>query len=454
MDAGRAPHRTDDGFGHRPRVVIVGAGFGGIEAAEQLAGQEIHPVIVDRQNYHLFQPLLYQVATAILQPADIAVPIRRMVHRHGPALVLMTEVVDIDAEAQVVYTRDRNLTYDYLILAPGARTSYFGNDHLEEKTFGLKTLDDAQRLRHQILLAFERAEMTDDPGEREQLMTFVVVGGGPNGASTAVAIAELAKRVLAADFERIDAAAARIVLAEAGEQILPGFPDKLVDYARKTLEKKGVNVRTGAAVNDVQDGIVSIGSEHIQAGTVLWTAGVEATQIPRWLDAPCDKTGRVEVTPELTAPGHENIFVIGDAAHVKGKDGGPLPGLAAVAKQQGRYVADAIKARLTDAGRPDPFHYRDYGTMVPLGQGAAIAQTARMNLSGFDAWVVWAGAHLAFHTDFRRRFAVAANWMWAYLTARRGARIIVDRLGTDIALAGRRGETDVEPEEMRSGHGT
>jgi NADH:ubiquinone reductase (H+-translocating) len=444
--------KASQGAEARPRVVIVGAGFGGMEAAMRLAhaDSDIDLTVIDRQNYHLFQPLLYQVATSILQPGDIAVPVRRMVHRHGDAMVLMSRVTAIDATGGIVRTHDRNVPYDYLILATGSTTSYFGNDELADRTFGLKTLDDAERLRHQILLAFERAEMTDDEDERRRMMTFVVVGGGPNGVSTAAAMAELTHQVLASDFRRIDATASRIILAEAGKTILPGFPEKLVEYAAKTLKTKGVQIRLEAAVEDVENGTAVIGDQRLDAGTVVWTAGVEATQIGHWLDVPCDDNGRVMVASDLSAPGYANIHVIGDAAHLKGEYGKPLPGLAAVAKQQGRYVADLVLAHIEGRRSPGPFVYRDYGTLVPIGGGAAIAQTLKSDLTGIRAWFVWAVAHIAFLMDGRRRLSVSFNWFWAYLTARRGARIIVDRLGTDIEVAGRKG-TDEAPRLRAAG---
>lgn len=448
VGAVRAGNRHD--ASRRPRVVIVGAGFGGIEAALGMARADIDLTVIDRQNYHLFQPLLYQVATAILQPADIAVPVRRMIARRADALVMMSEVVDIDPRRRMVITADRQVPYDYLVLAPGSRTSYFGNDELRHHTFGLKTLDDAERLRHQILLAFERAEVADDAEERQRLMTFVIVGGGPNGVSTAAATAELAKRVLTRDFKRIDPAQARIIIAEAAPQILPGYPDALADYAAQTLRRKGVELRVDAAVSDATRESVVIGKERIAAETVIWTAGVEATQIGRWLDVPCDKSGRVKVAADLTAPGHSDIFVVGDAAHLEDEDGELLPGLAAVAKQQGRHVAEVIRARVDGRQDPGPFRYRDYGKLVPLGQGAAIAQTLGRDMTGRMAWLIWAGAHIAFLMDVRRRLMVGANWMWAYLTARRGARIIVDRHGTDFETAGRAEASTEQREELRS----
>ncbi len=433
-----------------PRVVIVGAGFGGIEAACRLTRRDVDLTVIDRQNYHLFQPLLYQIATAILQPADIAVPVRRMMARHGAATVLMTEVTGIDPQRRIVVTRDRDVPYDYLVLAPGSRTSYFGNDELRARTFGLKSLDDASRLRHQILLAFERAEMTDDADERRRLMTFIVVGAGPNGVSTAAALADLIRQVLARDFVRIDPTQARIIVAEAAPQILPGFPESLVDYAARTLRRRGIELRVDGAVTDVKEESAVVGEERIDADTVIWTAGVEAPQIRRWLTVDCDKNGRVKVGPDLSVPGHPEIFAIGDAAHVKGEDGKPLPGLAAVAKQQGRYVADLIARRLAGRAEPEPFAYRDYGKLVPLGRGAAVAQTLGTDLKGFPAWFIWAVAHIAFLMDFRRRFMVGFNWLMAYLSSRRGARVIVDRLGTDIEVAGKKGEHGTQPDRQHS----
>ena len=413
-----------------PRVVIVGGGFGGVSAARMLARANVNVALIDRRNYHLFQPLLFQVATAILQPADIAAPIRGLLFRHDRPVVVMDAVTGIDAERKVVHTKERRLEYDYLILAPGAQTSYFGNDEWKAKTFALKTLDDAERLRHQILLSFERAEMADDDAERRRLMTFVIVGGGPNGVGAAAATAELARTVLARDFRNIDATKTRVIVVEAADGVLPGFPDKLREAARRTLERKGVEIRAGAPCDSVEEHYVGLGDERIEAGTIIWTAGVEAPHVRRWLDVEADKSGRVKVRPDLSLPGQPDIFVVGDAAYIE-QDGDPLPGLAAVAKQQGSHAARSILRRIADK-ETEPFRYRDYGTLVPLGRGAAVAKLGKAELTGFVAWMVWAAAHLAFLMDFRRMALVAFNWACAFVTSRRGARIIVSRDGTDV----------------------
>lgn len=419
------------------RVVVVGAGFGGIETALKLADEKVDLTVIDRENYHLFQPLLYQVATALLQPADIAAPIRRLLFHRGHPTVYMDEVIGVDPDAKVVQTRERRVPYDILILAPGAQTSYFGNDEWADESFGLKTLDDAARLRHQLLLAFERAEMADDVEERRRLTTIAVVGGGPNGVSTAVAIADLVRKVLARDFRNIDPSAARLMLVETDERVLPGFPDKLRRYAQRILEKKGVELHLGVRCEGIEDHALLIGDERFHAGTIVWLAGLESPQIPQWLDAPSDKKGRIDVREDLTVPGLDEVYVIGDAALVQSADGAPLPGLAAVAKQQGRYVAGRIRAQLQGKPPQSSFRYRDYGTLVPLGGGAAVGLLGRVQLTGFPAWVVWAVAHLAFLTDARRRFVVGLNWLWAYTARRRGARIIENRAGTDTAVVER-----------------
>ncbi len=413
-------------------IVIVGAGFAGLEAARSLGKAGLPYTLIDQHNHHLFQPLLYQVATATLQDADIAAPVRALAARYPGAHVLMDRVRDIDLDTAQLATENGLVPFDQLILATGAQTSYFGNDHFARHVFPLKSLSDATRLRHQILTAFERAEMAEDETTRAALMTFVIVGGGPNGVGAAVAVRELATRTLARDYRNIDARRARVIILEAMDGILGGMDETLVARARQTLERKGVEIRTGAMVEDVDATGVRAGGERIAAGTVIWTAGVEVPDLPRWLGVESDAKGRIEVGEDLSIPGHPDIFVVGDAAASYAPDGTPHPGLAALAKQQGRHAADVIVARRTGAPLPDPFHYRDYGWMVPLGRFSAIAQINGMRLSGFVAWTIWALVHVFFLMDLRRRIQVTINWLFSFVGRRRGARIIVAHAETDL----------------------
>jgi NADH:ubiquinone reductase (H+-translocating) len=416
------------GNGRPPRVVIAGGGFAGVEAARTLIREDVQVTLIDRRNYHLFQPLLYQIATAILQPSDIAVPLRRLFGRHGNALVLMDSVVGIrTAEKAVVTAAGKTLPYDHLILAPGAETSYFGNDAWRKHSFGLKSLDDAARIRQQVLLAFERAEMTDSEEERKRLLTFAIVGGGPNGIGAAVSLVELARDVLARDFRHIDPSMPRIVVMEAGERILPASSERHAGYAARVLREKKVELRVKSEVSKVDEAGVFIGDERIVAGTVIWTAGVKACPVAEWLGVEPAKGGRIEVTEVLTAPGHEDIYVLGDAALARGRDGKPLPGLAAVARQQGKFAARRILSRIQGRGRNDAFRYRDYGDMVPLGRAKAAARLGRMELTGIVAWVLWAAAHIVLLFDRRRQLMVLNNWFWAFAMKRNAARVIVEQ---------------------------
>ncbi len=410
----------------RPRIVIVGAGFGGLSAAQALGNAAADVVLVDRDNYHLFQPLLYQVATAGLSPSDIAAPIRAIVGRYDNITVLLGAIERIDTVRRVAYMGKRPIPYDFLILATGARHAYFGHDEWERFAPGLKRIEDATEIRRRILLAFERAECADDEDERRRLMNFVVVGGGPTGVEMAGAMAELSRRALARDFQRIDPRAARIVLVEAGPRILPTFPETLSHDGRRQLERLGVEIRTGAPVTAVDGEGVVAGDERIDARTVIWAAGVAASPAAKWIGADHDRAGRVKVNPDLSVPGHPEIFVIGDTALALDVEGKPLPGVAPVAKQQGHYVARLIGSRLR--GQPiGAFRYRNYGNLATIGRKAAVADFGWIRLRGLVAWLIWTVAHIYYLIGFRNRVMVALDWVWAYFTFQRGARLITER---------------------------
>jgi NADH:ubiquinone reductase (H+-translocating) len=419
-----------DNKSRRPRVVIVGAGFGGLSAARQLAKAPVDVTVVDRHNYHLFQPLLYQVATAGLSPGDIASPIRGILCRQRNANVVLAKVSGIDTMRKEVMAEGRRIPYDFLILATGVEHAYFGHDWSSYAP-GLKTIDDATYLRRRILLAFERAEAEQDADERRRLLSFVVVGGGPTGVEMAGAIAELAKRALASDFRSIDPRCARVILIEAGPRLLAPFDPALSEAARRSLEQLGVEVRLGAGVTDCDCSGVSLGRERLQTRTIVWAAGVKASPPAEWLGAESDRAGRVKVNADLSVPGHPDIFVIGDAAAVNGPGGKPLPGVAPVAKQQGWYVANALMARAAGKALP-AFRYRDFGSMATIGRKRAVAQIAAFKVSGFPAWLLWSLAHVYFLIGFRSRLVVAMNWCWAYVTFQRGARLITGISGSRI----------------------
>jgi NADH:quinone reductase (non-electrogenic) len=414
----------------RRRVVIVGAGFGGLSAAKRLANTPFDVTVVDRHNYHLFQPLLYQVATAGLSPADIASPIRGILRRQRNAEVLLAKVSGLDLSNKEVIAEGRRIPFDYLIIATGAEHAYFGHDWASYAP-GLKTIDDATYLRRRILLAFERAESVKDAAERRRLLNFVVVGGGPTGVEIAGAIAELARRALASDFRSIDPRCARIILIEAAPLLLTPFDPTLSAAARRSLEQLGVEVRLSAGVTDCDCSGVSIGDERIETRTIVWAAGVKASPAAEWLAADSDRAGRVLVRADLSVPGQPDIFVIGDAAAAIGADGKPLPGVAPVAKQQGQYVADLLIARTQGRTLP-PFHYRDFGSMATIGRKRAVAQLAAVKLSGVTAWLLWSLAHIYFLIGFRNRLTVALNWAWSYATFQRGTRLITGISGSRI----------------------
>ena len=425
----------------RPRVVIVGAGFGGLEAAKALARAPFAVTVIDRRNYHLFQPLLYQVATAALSPADIAAPIRNILRDAENCSVLLAKVTAIDPEKRTVATDRGDVPYDRLILSTGARHAYFGHDEWEPFAPGLKTIEDATEVRRRILISFERAETETDPEERTRLLTFVIVGGGATGVEMAGAIAELAKYALAADFRSIDPRDARIVLVEAGPRLLPAFDPKLAEYTRKALEHLGVEVILGKAVTEANATGASLGADRIESRTMIWAAGVRASPAGKWLSAETDRAGRVLVNPDLSAPGFPDIFVIGDAALVKDKNGKPLPGVATVAQQQGKYVAKLLewRSRGKDFG---PFRYRDPGSLATIGRSRAIAEIRGLKFTGLLAWVLWSFVHIYGLIGFRNRFVVALSWFWSYLTFERGTRLITGSDG---------GAPEMPPAPMKQG---
>lgn len=417
-----------------PKVVIVGAGFGGLSAAKALSDARVHVTLVDRRNHHLFQPLLYQVATAGLAPTQIATPIRAILRKQRNADVMLAEVTGVDTKAKHVLMGARRLRYDFLVLATGARHSYFGRDEWERFAPGLKTLEDATAQRKRILLAFERAELEVDAVERARLTTFVVIGGGPTGVETAGAIAELAKKALAKDYRRINPHCARIILVEAGSRLLAAFPEDLSANARCELERLGVEVRTGAAVTACDAEGVTLGAERIESRCVIWAAGVQASPAAKWLNAKADRAGRTIVGPDLRVQGRDEVFIIGDVAAATSADGKMLPGVAPVAKQQGAYVAGAIRALLKKK-RLKPFAYSDFGSMATVGRKAAIADFRGWHLRGFAGWVVWSLAHVYFLIGFRNRVAVTLDWIWSYLTFERGARLITGDVSSEPAAA-------------------
>ena len=415
---------TESG-GTRPRVVILGAGFGGLSAAKALRNAPCDVVVIDRRNYHLFQPLLYQVATAALSPAEIASPIRSILSQQKNARVLMARVTGVDPQRKLVHLHDgRDEAFDYLIVATGARHAYFGHDDWAKSAPGLKKIEDATDIRRRILLAFERAETTDDEEERKALLTFVVIGGGATGVEMAGAIAEVAHWALADEFRVIDPTQARVILVEAGPRLLPAFPPELSEHARKALEKLGVEVHLGRAVEQCDETGIVYGGERLAARTIVWGAGVQASPAAKWLGADKDRAGRVVVAKDLTAPTHPDIFVIGDTAAVLDHKGQPVPGIAPAAKQMGVYAARVIAARLAGSEPPAPFRYRHAGSLATIGRSAAIADFGWLKVKGWLAWWLWGIAHIYFLIDFRSRFIVAMQWFWSYLTFRRGARLI------------------------------
>jgi NADH dehydrogenase len=413
----------------RPRIVIVGAGFGGLFAAQALARVDAEITVVDRHNYHLFQPLLYQVATAGLPPSDVAWPIRSILRRQRNATVLLGRVVGIDVARHVVELEARTLSFDYLVVATGSTHSYFGHDDWRPYAPGLKSIDDATAIRRRLLRAFEAAEMESDETRRERLLRFIIVGAGPTGVELAGTIAELARFTLAADFRYIDPRSAKIVLVEAGPRVLAAFKQPQSDYALRSLLKLGVEVRLNAAVTACDEAGVWLGAERLESATVIWAAGVAASPAGRWLGAPTDRAGRVLVQADLSTGG--NVFVIGDAASVTLADGRRVPGVAPAAKQQGRYVAKVIAARIQGRERPAPFVYRDAGNLATIGRKVAIIEFPFMTLRGFVAWWIWGIAHIYFLVGVPSPVLVSLRWLWEYLTYGRGARLITGQEHAD-----------------------
>ncbi len=418
------------------KVVVVGAGFGGLQAALGLAHRpDVDLTLIDARNHHLFQPLLYQVATAALSPGDIAAPVRGVIPASEHTRVLMAEVTGVDTRAQRVLTGDGAVPYDELVIATGSKPSYFGHGDWAQAAPGLKTLDDALTLRREILEAFEGADAAGDAAEQARLLTFVLIGGGPTGVEMAGAIAELARDVLTHDYD-LPRKRARVVLIEAGPRVLEAFTPDLSDNAKQALEELGVEIRTGTRVTGIEKGLVRLKDESIAAGTVIWTAGNEATPVAEWLGVKPGHGGRVEVGPDLRVPGQPSVAVIGDAALALDAHGQPLPGLAPVAKQQGSYVARAILRRLHGRRVPGPFAYRDYGTLATIGRNKAVAELGRVHLTGRPAWLMWAAAHVFFLISFRNRVLVSAQWAFAYVTHQRGSRLIIGPAARRIGAEG------------------
>jgi NADH dehydrogenase len=427
--AATAPRRQEKAMSAVPHVVIVGGGFGGLWAARALHGAPVRITLIDRGNHHLFQPLLYQVATAGLSAPNIAAPLRHILRRQRNVTVLLGEVARLESDEKRLHLGDgRKLDYDQLLLASGATHAYFGRDDWAPHAPGLKTLDDALEIRRRILTAFERAEAEEDPDARAAWLTFAIVGAGPTGVELAGTLAEIARHTLRGEFRRADPRRARVLLLEAGPRVLSSFPGSLSEKARRQLEKLGVEVRTGEPVRAIDDDGVQLGETRIAARTVLWAAGVAASPLARDLGVPLDRAGRVIVQPDLRVPGHPDIYIAGDLAALQ-CEGGPVPGVAPAAKQMGRYVGRAIRARLRGI-EPPPFRYRDYGNLATIGRMAAVVDLHGMKFSGLLAWWFWLAAHVFFLIGFRNRLVVLIDWAQAYWSYQRSARIILggDRL--------------------------
>ena len=418
-----------------PHVVIVGGGFGGLAAAKALKRAAAHVTLVDRSNHHLFQPLLYQVATSVLAPGHIATPIRGILRNQTNTTVILGEVTGVDKDLRRVFvnTTDRErvtLPYDYLILATGVRHSYFGRNEFEKFAPGLKSLADAVAIRNKILRAFEQAEAEENPSCHRDLLTFVLVGAGPTGVEMASAIAVLIRSTLQSEFRRIDPMSARIVLVDMSSRVLGTFSEELSNAAKNLLEHLGVEVRLGHGVDQIDEEGVVVAGERIASKTVIWTAGVAPSPAGKWLGVETDRAGRVRINPDLTVPNRPDIFVVGDTASLD-QDGKPLPGVAQVAMQQGRYAGKMIRARINSSSLPRPFRYFDKGNMAVVGKGFAVLQSGKIRLSGFVAWLAWAAVHLEFLATSSLRLSVFVQWVWTYLTGQRGSRLIVNHQGPE-----------------------
>ncbi|KFI32688.1 NADH dehydrogenase [Haematobacter missouriensis] len=426
-------------------VVVVGGGFGGLQAVVRLKGSPVRITLIDRRNHHLFQPLLYQVATAALTTSEIAWPIRHLLRERNEVTTLLADVQGVDTGLQEVMLDDGSrVGYDTLILATGARHAYFGHDEWEEDAPGLKTLEDATTIRRRFLLAFERAEREEDPARRRALLTFVVVGAGPTGVELAGTMAEVARKTLEGEFRSFDPASARIVLIEGGPRVLPSFPEELSDYTMRALEKLGVEVVLGQPVTACDAEGVTFGDTRLPADTIIWAAGVRASPAGQWVGAETDRAGRAKVGPDLTVEGHPEIFVIGDTAAVT-SDGKPVPGIAPAAKQQGGYVADVIAARLRGQPVPKPFSYYHAGSLATIGKRQAVIDFGKWKLKGALAWWIWGLAHIYFLIGVRNRLSVALSWLWIYLRNQRGSRLITQGTATTTTA----GNPDQEEREAR-----
>jgi len=418
------------------RIVIIGGGFGGLYAAKALRRAPVQITLVDRRNYHLFQPLLYQVATAALNPSDIAAPIRSVLRKQENVSVILGDATSIDLNRKLIQLADGELAYDILIIATGATHSYFGHAEWEENAPGLKTIEDALEIRRRVLLAFEAAEREDDHERQRAWLNFVVVGGGPTGVELAGALSEIARQTMLRDFRRINPSSARVILIEGMDRVLPPYPPDLSAKAAAQLQSLGVEVMTKTTVTRVSDHEVAAGETIIPTRTVLWAAGVQASPLARSLGAPLDRAGRVLVAPDLSVPGHPEVFVIGDLAAVTQSDGKPVPGVAPAAIQEGQHTAKNI-TRMLNGETTLPFSYFDKGSLATIGRAAGVADFGRIHLSGFIAWAAWLGVHIFFLIGFRNRLLVILQWAWAYVTFQRGARLITGSAGVSPAADGR-----------------
>jgi NADH dehydrogenase FAD-containing subunit len=433
-----------------PIVVIVGGGFGGISAAKALRKAPVRVLLIDRTNHHVFQPLLYQVATSVLAPGQIAWPIRNILRKQQNTTVIMGEVTGVDKQQKLVFVNTAEriglpLRYDYLILATGARQSYFGHNEFEKFAPGLKSLADAVAIRNRILRAFEDAETEEDPAAHRDLLTFVLVGAGPAGVEMASAIAYLVRNTLRSEYRRINPTSARIVLVDMADKVLGSFSEDLSRAAKERLEKLGVEVRLGHGVEQIDEGGVVVGGERIPSKTVIWTAGVVPSPAGKWLNVPTDRAGRVRVEKDLSVPAHPEIFVVGDTATLE-QDGKPLGGVAQVAIQEGRYVGALIQRRVTGKPAPGPFRYFDKGNMAVVGKGFAVLETGGLRLHGFVPWLAWAAIHIAFLATRSLKISVSLQWMWTFVTGQRGSRLIVNYRGTDDTTRAQRSQPQGMPE--------